>query len=148
MIDTAFYLRPHVEIDTRWAYYQLLTQDINGMDSGSAIPSTSRGDFYSLPVLVPPLMQQRAIAHFLGTLDDKIELNRQMNETLEAMARAIFKDWFVEFGPTRAKAEGRAPYLASEVWDLFPAALNADEKPLGWLTSPASDLFQFNPGNR
>ena len=57
--------------------------------------------------------EQRAIAHILGTLDDKIELNRRMNETLEAMARALFKDWFVDFGPTRAKIEGRDPYLAS-----------------------------------
>ena len=57
----------------------------------------------------------------LGALDDKIDLNRQMNETLEAMARAIFKDWFVDFGPTRAKAEGRPPYLAPDLWSLFPA---------------------------
>ena len=74
---------------------------------------------------------QRAIAALLGVLEDKIELNRRMNETLEAMARAIFKDWFVDFGPTRAKAEGRAPYLASELWDLFPNALD-DDKPVGW----------------
>ena len=67
-------------------------------------------------------------AHF----DDKIELNRRMNETLEAMARAIFKDWFVDFGPTRAKAEGRAPYLAPEVWDLFPDALDDEGKPVTW----------------
>ena len=68
----------------------------------------------------------------LGALDDKIELNRRMNETLEAMARAIFKDWFVDFGPTRAKAEGRAPYLAPEIWDLFPDALDDEDKPAGW----------------
>ena len=64
-------------------------------------------------------------------MDDKIELNRRMNETLEAMARAIFKDWFVDFGPTRAKAEGRAPYLASELWDLFPDAFEEEDKPVG-----------------
>ena len=104
VIDTAFYLKPKGELDTRWAYYQLLTQDINGMDSGSAIPSTSRDDFYGLPVNVPPLPEQRAIAHVLGTLDDKIELNRRMNETLEEMARALFKSWFVDFDPVRARA--------------------------------------------
>ncbi len=92
VIDTAFYLRPKIEMDLRWACYTLLTQDINGMDSGSAIPSTSRDEFYSLPVSVPTLFEQRAIAHILGTLDDKIELNRRMNKTLEAMAWAIFKD--------------------------------------------------------
>ncbi len=72
---------------------------------------------------LPPLPEQRAIAHILGTLDDKIELNRRMNQTLEQMARAIFKDWFVDFGPTRAKIEGREPYLPAEVWDLFPDRL-------------------------
>src|SRR5262249_1728449 len=79
VIDTGFYLKPKVEIDSRWAYYQLLTQDINGMDSGSAIPSTTRPDFYALAVRVPPLPEQKAIAAVLGALDDKIELNRRMN---------------------------------------------------------------------
>ncbi len=90
VIDTAFYLKPKTEIDLRWAYYQLLTQDINSMDSGSAIPSTSRPDFYALPLLLPPLSEQHAIAEILGALDDKIELNRRMNRTLESMARAVF----------------------------------------------------------
>ena len=103
VIDTAFYLRPKIQLDTRWAYYELLSQDINGLDSGSAIPSTRREAFYSLQVKVPPISEQRAIAHILGTLDDKIELNRRMNETLEAMARALFKSWFVDFDPVRAK---------------------------------------------
>ena len=96
VIDTAFYLKPKIEIDLRWAYYQLLTQDINNMDSGSAIPSTSRPDFYALRVKLPSLPEQRAIAGILGALDDKIELNRRMNATLESMARAVFRQWFVE----------------------------------------------------
>ncbi len=141
VIDTAFYLQPKVELDTRWAYYQLLTVDINGMDSGSAIPSTSREDFYGLPVEVPPLVEQRAIAHILGTLDDKIELNRRMNETLEAMARALFKSWFVDFEPVRAKMEGRwrrgesLPGLPAEHYGLFPDRLvdsELGEVPEGW----------------
>jgi type I restriction enzyme S subunit len=78
-------------------------QDLNSLDSGSAIPSTSRESFYSLPVRVPPVAEQRAIAHILGTLDDKMELNRRMSETLEAMARALFTSWFVDFDPVRAK---------------------------------------------
>ena len=72
---------------------------------------------------LPPLPEQRVIAHILGTLDDKIELNRRMNETLEEMARALFQDWFVDFGPVRAKLEGREPYLPPELWDLFPDRL-------------------------
>ena len=63
-----------------------------------------------------------------------------MNETLEAMARAIFKDWFVDFGPTRAKAEGRPPYLAPELWSLFPAALDDDDKPVGWREANLAEL--------
>lgn len=96
VIGTAFYLRPKVPLDLKWAYYQLLTQDINGMDSGSAIPSTSRYDFYRLPVRVPPLEEQSAIAAALGALDDKIDLNRRMSRTLDAIAQAIFKSWFLD----------------------------------------------------
>ena len=77
---------------------------------------------------------KNAIASLLGALDDKIDLNRRMNETLEAMARAIFKDWFVDFGPTRAKMEGRASYLAPEIWTLFPDRLDDEGKPEGWQT--------------
>src|SRR5260370_21399712 len=75
---------------------------------------------------------QEAIAQTLSGLDDKIELNRRMNETLELMARALFKDWFVDFGPTRAKAEGRASYLAPELWAMFPYRLDHEGKPEGW----------------
>ena len=84
---------------------------------------------------MPPLPEQRAIAHILGTLDDKIELNRRMNETLEAMARALFKSWFVDFDPVRAKAEGRDPGLPKPLADLFPACLvdsELGEIPEGW----------------
>ena len=149
VIDTAFYLKPKVKIDTRWAYYQLLTIDINGMDSGSAIPSTSREDFYSLPVMVPPLPEQRAIAHILGTLDDKIELNRRMNQTLEEMAHAIFQDWFVDFGPVRAKLEGREPYLSPELWELFPDRLVKSELgriPEGWEVGFLNDSIEILSG--
>jgi type I restriction enzyme S subunit len=98
VIDTAFYLKPRIEFDLRWAYYQLLTQDINSMDSGSAIPSTSRPDFYALPVKLPPLPEQRAIAGMLGALDDKIEVNRRMNATLESMARSVFREMMKDEG--------------------------------------------------
>jgi len=145
VIDTAFYLEPNTEIDPRWAYYELLTKDINGMDSGSAIPSTSREAFYSLPVRLPPLSEQRAIAHILGTLDDKIELNRRMNETLEAMALALFKSWFVDFDPVRAKAEGRDPGLPKHIADLFPDRLvdsEMGEIPEGWEVGNLGDIVQ------
>ena len=97
-------------------------------------------------VCLPPILEQRAIANILGTLDDKIELNRRMNETLEAMARALFKDWFVDFGPTRAKIEGRDPYLAPEIWDLFPEKLDEDGKPEGWETQSVIDQAEWVNG--
>jgi type I restriction enzyme S subunit len=84
---------------------------------------------------LPPLAEQDRILSVLGTLDDKIELNRRINETLEAMAGTIFKDWFIDFGPTRAKMEGRAPYLAPETWALFPDRLDGEGKPEGWITA-------------
>jgi len=135
VIDTAFYLEPKEDMDLRWAYYCLLTYDINSMDSGSAIPSTSRDAFYRLRVRVPTKRQQGAIACILGALDDKIQLNRRMNHTLEAMARAIFKSWFVDFNPVHAKAEGRDPGLPARVADLFPDSFDDSdlgEIPRGW----------------
>ncbi len=86
-----------------------------------------KADIGTVSVPLPPLPEQRRIAHILGTLDDKIELNRRMNETLEEMARAVFKDWFVDFGPVRAKMEGREAYLPDEVWELFPDRLVESE---------------------
>jgi type I restriction enzyme S subunit len=155
VIDTAFYLEPKREIDVRWAYYELLTQNINGIDSGSAIPSTSREAFYTLPVRVPPLPEQRAIAHILGTLDDKIELNRRMSEALVQMARALFKAWFVDFEPVRAKMEGRwqrgqsLPGLPAHLYDLFPGRLvdsELGEMPEGWAIRKLSDLCSTQYG--
>jgi type I restriction enzyme S subunit len=82
----------------------------------------TKRDIEAIEAACPEETEQRAIAHILGTLDDKIELNRRRNQTLEAMARALFKDWFVDFGPVRAKMEGREPYLPADLWQLFPTA--------------------------
>jgi type I restriction enzyme S subunit len=79
-------------------------------------------------------------------LDARIELNRSMNGTLESMARALFKDWFVDFGPTRAKQEGMEPYLAPELWSLFPERLDAEGKPDGWTDQPLSMFFSVIGG--
>jgi type I restriction enzyme S subunit len=96
-------------------------------------------------VTVPPIGTQRAIAHILGTLDDKIELNRRMNETLEAMARALFKSWFVDFDPVRAKAEGRDPGLPQPLADLFPDSFEDSELgeiPRGWGIGRFGDVVE------
>jgi type I restriction enzyme S subunit len=92
-------------------------------------------DVAQLPIVLPPRRAREAIAHILGTLDDKIELNRRMNETLEAMARALFKSWFVDFDPTRAKAEGRDPGLPKPLAGVFPDRFEHSELgeiPAGW----------------
>ena len=102
----------------------------------------------SIRLTVPPLSEQRAIAHILGTLDDKIELNRRMNETLEAMARALFKSWFVDFDPVRAKAEGRDPGLPKPLADLFPDSFEDSELgqiPKGWKVKPLPEVIEVNP---
>ena len=148
VIDTAFYLKAKKDIDIRWAYYALLNLNINNIDSGSAIPSTSREDFYALPIAEPPLSEQRAIAHVLGALDDRIELNRRMNATLEAMARGLFQSWFVDFDPVRAKMAGRDPGLPKEIADLFPDRLVDSELgpiPEGWSLGQLDDVASLNP---
>ncbi|MBY3565694.1 restriction endonuclease subunit S [Rhizobium laguerreae] len=136
VIDTAYYVVPKSEMDMRWLYYAIIHHKLGEIDDGSPIPSTTRAAVYVRDLSVPRLAEQEAIASILGALDDKIELNRRMNETLEATARAIFKDWFVDFGPTRAKMEGRAPYLASNIWSLFPDRLDDEGKPEGWIRDP------------
>ncbi|MGH8511192.1 MAG: restriction endonuclease subunit S [Gammaproteobacteria bacterium] len=95
--------------DPLFVYYNLSTRkaEIRAAASGSAQPILKKSAFGQLDILLPPPDEQRAIAHILGTLDDKIELNRRMNETLEAMARALFKSWFVDFLPVRAKQRAR-----------------------------------------
>jgi type I restriction enzyme S subunit len=146
VIDTAYYLVPKTELDMRWLYYAVKHYKLGEVDDGSPIPSTTRAAVYMLELDVPPKPEQRAIAHILGTLDDKIELNRRRNQTLEAMARALFKDWFVDFGPVRAKMEGREPYLPADIWQLFPDRLDDEGKPEGWETKRISDYLSLAYG--
>jgi type I restriction enzyme, S subunit len=96
--------------------------------AGSVFGNATRGDLEALAIPWPQdERERRAVAHILGTLDDKIELNRRMNETLEAMARSIFKSWFVDFDPVRAKMEGRSPGLQEHIADLFPDSFEDSE---------------------
>ena len=114
------------------------------------VPSIAQPVTYlrTLRVPLPPLPEQRRIAHVLGTLDDKIELNRRMNATLEAMARALFRSWFVDFDPVRAKMQGRDTGLPKEIADLFPDRLVDSEQgeiPEGWPLVPLPELVEVNP---
>jgi len=99
-----------------------------------------------MPISFPEIDVQREIGALLSALDDKIELNRRMNETLEAMARAVFRDWFVDFGPTRAKMEGRTPYLSPTLWPLFPSHLTDQGIPEGWEKKPLDQIATFLNG--
>jgi len=128
------------QIDPRFLLYLFLTDEIRheliSRSEGSVVPHLNMSDIrsFSLPEL-SPLPTQHAVARILGSLDDKIELNRQMNETLEAMARTIFKSWFVDFDPVRAKAEGHDTGLPPEVAALFPDGfeeVDGREVPRGW----------------
>jgi len=122
------------------------------------VPHTNLGILRDTPVKLPPLEQQRSISHILGTLDDKIELNRRMNETLEDMAQAIFKSWFVDFDPIRAKMSGESPEsicrrlgLSSELLDLFPDSLQDSELgeiPDGWEVRSIGDTVNRLPVGR
>lgn len=150
VIDTAYYVVPKTELSMRWLYYAMKHYRLGEVDDGSPIPSTTRAAVYMLELDVPPLPEQRAIAHILGTLDEKIELNRRMSETLEAMARALFKSWFVDFDPVRAKSEGRDPGLPKHLADLFPARLVDSEFgqiPEGWVVKPIGELAEVVGGS-
>jgi len=97
VIDTAFYTKKKInDLDTLYLYFWFKNIDINEMDSGSAIPSTSREEVYDLDIKLPPLPEQKAIASVLSSLDDKIDLLHRQNKTLEAMAETLFRQWFVE----------------------------------------------------
>jgi len=155
VIDTAYYVVPKNDLDMRWLYYAVKHYKLGEVDDGSPIPSTTRAAVYMLELDVPPKREQLAISRVLGTLDDKIELNRKQNETLEAMARALFKAWFVDFEPVRAKIEGRwqrgqsLPGLPAHLYDLFPDRLvesELGEIPEGWGVEPLATSMDFKEG--
>ena len=144
-------LRP-ISIDGAYLFYALSTNEVQQQFHSYANGVTRFGlrkaDIGLVETPLPPPPEQRAIAHILGTLDDKIELNRRMNETLEAMARALFKSWFVDFDPVRAKMSGRDPGLPQHLADLFPDRLvdsELGEIPEGWGVTPLRELIEINP---
>jgi type I restriction enzyme S subunit len=143
---------PSAEADARFVEYLLRSHEyrawVIGSATGTTVKHTSPSRIEAFRTLVPPPTEQRAIAHILGTLDDKIELNRRRNQTLEAMARALFKDWFVDFGPVRAKMEGREPYLPADLWQLFPDRLDDEGKPEGWAYLPVGEFAELKGGKQ
>ena len=123
--------------------YLLRTLRLNARRTGSGQPLLNQTILSEIPVVVPHPHEQRAIAHILGTLDDKIELNRRMSETLETVARALFRSWFVDFDPVRAKMEGRDTGLQKNIADLFPDRMVDSEMgdiPEGWDAASLGDM--------
>ncbi len=153
-------LRPRLsEVDGTYLFYALSTdetqQQFHSFANGITRFGLRKADIGLVEIPLPPLPEQRAIAHVLGTLDDKIELNRRMNETLEEMARALFKSWFVDFEPVRAKMEGRwrrgesLPGLPADLYDLFPDRLvdsELGEIPEGWGVEAFGDCIEVARG--
>ena len=145
--------RPNVaKTDSLFLYYFFNSpQGLHALDSirrQVAVAGITGGDLARLNIPTPPLPQQRAIAYILGTLDDKIELNRRMNETLEAMALSLFKSWFVDFDPVRAKMKGRDTGFPQDIADLFPDRLVDSEMgaiPEGWVVSRLTEMVDINP---
>ena len=144
--------RPGVT-DSEYAFYVTLTNRVRGYAIGQMTGTSGRqrvppGCLGNLDVAVPTISKQRAIAHVLGTLDDKIESNQKMNETLEAMACALFKSWFVNFDPVRAKIEGQDTGLPDYLADSFPDHLVDSELgqiPEGWTVATLKELMEVNP---
>ncbi len=136
-----FYLRCSDKADPAFVAYFFHSEEgqhkLLANASQVGVPSIARPSSYlkTIELALPPIEEQRAIAHILGTLDDKIELNRQRNHTLVTMASALFQDWFVDFGPVHAKTEGREPYLSTDLWSLFPDHLDTNGKPEEWRRS-------------
>jgi len=148
-LNTTLYVRDFKGNDPRYVSYFLRVLDFLAYSDKAAVPGLNRNHLHQAKVRLPiDVSEQRAIAHILGTLDDKIELNRRMNETLEAIARALFKSWFVDFDPVRAKAEGRDPGLPKPIADLFPDSFENSELgeiPKGWEVKPLPDVIEVNP---
>ena len=137
----------HELIDPRFLFYWMSGREF--FDQYKVVAGqTDMAEYVSLRdqrdmrATLPPVSEQRAIARVLGALDDRIELNRRMSETLEAMARALFQSWFVDFDPVRARMDGRDTGLPKEIADLFPDRL-VDSRlgriPEGWTISTLGD---------
>ncbi len=142
---------PGADVEPKFFFYHLLHPEtraaIEGVARGSAQPNLSAGDAHQIKVALPPRNVQREIAAFLGVLDDRITLLRETNATLEAIAQALFKSWFVDFDPVRVKMEGRAPAGMDEATAaLFPDSFEETELglvPKGWTHSSLTDACSY-----
>jgi type I restriction enzyme S subunit len=144
-------IKEGAEIDKDFLFYLLRSSEyrneVLASATGTTVKHTSPGRILAFKADIPKLPEQEAIGSVLGRLDDKIELNRNMNRTLEAMARALFKSWFVDFDPVRAKADGRDTGLSAHIAAFFPDSFEDSgigEIPLGWSIGKFGDVAE-NP---
>ncbi len=150
-LNTTLYVQDFKGSHPRFIAYFLQTLGFGGGNDKSSVPGLNRNDLHRIPVACPPLPEQKAIAAILGALDDKIETNRKMNATLEGIARALFKSWFVDFYPVRAKAEGRPSGLPADLDALFPASFTDSplgEIPMGWRVERFGDFIERMPSGK
>jgi type I restriction enzyme, S subunit len=142
--DTTLWVKDFHGNDPRFVYYFLKELDTKSLDVGSANPTLNRNHVHPLETLWLSLPDQKAISSLLGALDDKIELNRQTNRTLEELARSTFKSWFVDFEPVQARVEGRNfPGLTREALELFPNEFedsSLGDIPRGWNAQQLDEL--------
>ena len=138
----AHIVRGNERANTKYLSYALQATDINGYLTGSTMPKLTKGNMNQIRLRLPEIPEQNRIVKVLGALDDKIENNRRMNETLEEMARAIFKSYFVVFDPVHAKAAGNAPaHMDADTAALFPSSFGDDGLPVGWANKTLGDLI-------
>jgi type I restriction enzyme, S subunit len=146
-LNTCMYVTDFKGNDPKFCFFLLQTIEFAGYNSGSAQPSLNRNFIYPIGLNVPRPVEQRRIANLLSALDDKIELNRRTAATLEEMAGTLFRSWFVDFQPVRAKAEGRPTGLPDATAALFPSRFGENGLPEGWGTAPFGDLYDVRSGN-
>lgn len=148
--NTVLYVTDFLGNHERFAYYFLQHLNLRRFDSGSAQASLNRNYIYPVRINIPTPKEQSAIAHVLGTFDDKIEHDRRTNETLEQMARAIFKSWFIDFEPVRAKQQGKKPFSMDDTTAaLFPDSFEQSglgKIPKGWTVEPLDKIADFLNG--
>ncbi len=145
-------LRARSGLDQQFLRYLIgsaaFTNHILAVQTGTAVPHISPNQIKEYRFLLPPIAEQREIAHILGALDDKIEANRRMNATLEAIAQALFKSWFVDFDPVHAKAAGRQPEgMDAETAALFPDGFESSalgDIPRGWRVGTLGEITHIN----
>ncbi|SEA70232.1 restriction endonuclease subunit S [Acidovorax soli] len=149
--NTCLYVTDFLGNNPRFAYYLLQTLDLAAFNSGSAQPSLNRNFLYSIPLKIPRPVEQDGIVEVLKALDDRITLLRETNATLEAIAQTLFKSWFVDFDPVRAKMEGRTPEGMDEATAaLFPDGFETSELgevPRGWRVGMICDFAQLKKGS-